>query len=340
MDLEKPIKSVKLAVILPAYMEGEHIYANLVRVSKTLKDHNYEIIVVNDGSQDNTLSECQRAAQDGYPIQVIHQKINRGKGATLFHGFEYASGDLIAFLDADLEIDPDNILHLWEVMKDKDADVVAGVKDPIENRFPFLRRLMSIIYRLSISFLFGLSISDTQTGIKLFKRSVLEATIPRLTISRFAFDIELLVAASRFGYRIVEQPVKITYHRAGSFGRMNIRNIFGTFIDTLAIYYRASFWRWLEPSVGTRLWMVIFTLGIFLFGVGVGKIMTPIIFNPPISQIFHIIALQFLPTTLRDWLLVISGIVMIIVSLIELNKTLLKAFVRRDRGDLAGIFRR
>ena len=330
-----------LSIILPAYNEGENIYANIARICETLRGRQFEVIVVDDGSLDNTYDEAQRAHADGYPVQAIRQDANRGKGATLFHGFGFASGERIAFLDADLEIAPEYLLSLLKVMGETGADVIAGVKDMDENQFPWARRMMSNVYRRSVAFLFGLAITDTQTGIKLFKREVLEATVPRLKISRFAFDIELLVAASRFGFTIVEYPVRIAYSRTGSLGRMNTRNIFGAFIDTLSIYSRASFWRWLEPGLGMRIWMLLFIVGIFLFGVGVGKLLTPVILQGPVKQIFHFIALQFLPTNFRDWLLLGGGLALIILSSIQLNKKLLEAFVRRDRGDdLAGIFRK
>jgi glycosyltransferase involved in cell wall biosynthesis len=331
---------LQLSVIMPAYGEGRHLYANILRVCETLKDHRYEVIVVDDGSRDDTCSESRRTADAGYPVKTVRQEANRGKGATLFHGFEFASGELIAFLDADLEIGPENILGLWKMMEEQNVDVVAGVKDPAENKFPLLRRMMSGFYRRSVLFLFGLKISDTQTGIKLFRREVLEAAIPRMKTSRFAFDIELLVAASRFGYTIAEYPVRVAYRRSGRFGRMNLRHIMGSFIDTLTIYYRASFWRWLRPSLATQLLMILFVLGVFLFGVGVGKILTPLLPRPSLRYITHFLYLQFLPLRLRDWLLVIIGIALIVLTLIQLNKSLLKAFTRRDRGDLAGIFRK
>ncbi|MCF6278425.1 MAG: glycosyltransferase family 2 protein [Anaerolineales bacterium] len=330
-----------LSIILPAFNEGEHIYANIVRIYKTLAGQDFELIVVDDGSADHTFDEVRRAHADGYLLLAIQQTDNRGKGATLFHGFEFARGKRIVFLDADLEIAPENVLRLMQVMDESGADVVAGIKDTADNQFPWLRRMMSHIFRHNVSFLFGLTISDTQTGIKLFKREVLESTVHRLTVSRFAFDIELLIAASRFGFSIVECPVKIAYRRTGSLGRMNLRNMLGAFADTVSIYYRASFWRWLEPSLATRLWMVLFVAGIFLFGVGVGKLLTPVILQGATKKVFYYIALQFLPTGLRDWLLFIGGFLLIVMSLIQLNKKLLDAFVRRDRGDdLAGIFRK
>ena len=332
--------SIKISIILPAYNEGLHIYANLLKICGALKSQEFEIIVVDDGSSDNTFSESKRAAGNERPIKSVQLESNRGKGASLFRGFKEASGELIAFLDADLEIAPHYIVKLLAAMRKNKADVVAGVKDPIMNHFPLQRRFMSVLYRGTIGFLFGLNITDTQTGIKLFKREVLESAAPRLRVSRFAFDIELLVAASRFGYKIIEYPIEVTYVRKGRLGRMKLGTLIGTFFDTLAVYFRASFWRWLEPSIGTQFWMIVFVLGVFLAGVGFSKLLTPVILKPPFNEIAHYIFLQFIPTALRDKLLAIGGTLILLVALIQLNKSLLNAFARRDRGDLAGIFRK
>lgn len=340
MQKLKDKKEIKLSVIVPAYNEGSHIYANLLKICDAVKKYDFELIVVDDGSADKTFSECKRAAKTCRNIKPLHLKTNVGKGASLFRGFEKARGKYIAFLDADLEIAPIHVVKLLAIMQKTKADVVAGVKDPVTNRFPFQRQVMSAIYRQTVSFLFGLNITDTQTGIKLFKREVLEDAIPRLSVSRFAFDIELLVAASRFGYTIIEQPVEVTYRREGGLGRMKPRHVFGTFWDTLTIYFRASFWRWLEPSAGTQFWMIVFVLGVFLAGIGFAKILTPVILRPPFNEVAHIIFLQFLPIPLRDRLLAVAGLLLLIIALIQLNKSLLNAFARKDRGDLAGILRK
>ena len=332
--------SLELSVILPAYNEGAHIRANIQRVCEALKGLQFEIIVVDDGSSDNTFTESQRASESGLPVRAVRQEQNRGKGASLFHGFEFTRGERIAFLDSDLEIAPENLLALMKVMEERNADVVAGVKDLQDNQFPPARRLMSRGYRTMVAFLFGLTITDTQTGIKLFRRAVLSDAIPRVSARRFAFDIELLVAASRFGYRIVEQPVSIGYHRVGGFGRMSISNILGMFVDTLAIYYRASFWRWLNPGLLAQTWMVMFVVGVFLTGVGFAKLITPIIPQGAAKQILHILLLQFIPSPGRDWLILLMGILFVIISLIQLNKIVMNAFGRHDNNDISGIIRK
>ena len=112
-------------------------------------------------------------------------------------------------------------------------------------------------------------------------------------------------------------------------------------LDCVHIYYRASFWSWLQPGIAARVWMIVFVLGVFLFGVGVAKLLTPVVLEPPIRQVFRVIALQFLPPLLRDWLVLIGGGVLVAVSLIQLNKILLAAFARRDAGaGLADLLRR
>ncbi len=340
MTLPTQTSMPDLSVIMPAYNEGAHIYANLERVCAALKSLRFEIIVVDDGSRDNTFSESERAAADGLPVRAVHQEQNRGKGASLFHGFGFASGALVAFLDSDLEIAPENLLQLMDVMRKENADVVAGVKDLQANQFPPLRRLMSRGYRSMVAFLFGLTITDTQTGIKLFRREVLADSIPRVAARRFAFDIELLVAASRFGYRIVEQPVEIAYRRVGRLGRMNLSSVVGTFIDTLAIYYRASFLSWLNPGLRAQTWMALFVLGVFLSGIGVAKLITPAVLRPPFSNIVRVLLLQFLPPVLRDWLILFIGALFVILSLIQLNRIVMDAFRHRDRDGLSGIHRK
>jgi glycosyltransferase involved in cell wall biosynthesis len=335
-----PETSPELSIIMPAYNEGQHIRANILRVCDALADMRYEIIVVDDGSSDNTFDESQGAAEAGNPVRVVKNETNLGKGASLFRGFNTSQGALIVFLDSDLEIAPENILKLIQVMQAEKADVVAGVKDLQSNQFPPLRRLMSRGYRAMVSFLFGLSITDTQTGIKLFRREVLTDAIPRVSARRFAFDIELLVAASRFGYRIVERPVEISYHRRGGLGRVNLSQVFNMTFDTLAIFYRASFWHWLNPSLRAQIWMIMFVFGIFLSGVGFAKLLTPTIPQGFAKQFFYIVLLQFIPSPLRDWLILLIGFLFIIFSLLQLNRIVMNAFGRLDHDGLSGITRK
>jgi hypothetical protein len=118
---------------------------------------------------------------------------------------------------------------------------------------------------------------------------------------------------------------------------MSLRHLAEMTLDASRIYYRASFWSWLNPGPLARLWMIVFVLGVFLFGVGVAKVLTPVVLQGPVRDAFRIVALQFLPTVVRDWLVLGGGALMVLVSLVQLNKILLAAFARRDRAGLAGL---
>ena len=102
--------------------------------------------------------------------------------------------------------------------------------------YPPLRRVYSFFYYMLVRALFGLPVRDTQTGIKLFKRVVLERVLPRILVKRFAFDLELLANVHHFGYRIVEAPVTLNFQRVCS--RLRLSAVWNVFLDTLAIFYR------------------------------------------------------------------------------------------------------
>ena len=228
----------RLTVIIPAYNEAEHIFANVAQVCATLTEASFDVIVADDGSLDATTPEAQRLPAAGYPVRCVRQETNRGKGAALAYGFEFASGLWIAFLDADLEIEPAYVPRLLAALQAERADAIIGVKTfAADCPFPWSRRVLSRLYRQLVSLLFGLPVSDTQTGIKVFRREVLEAVLPNLRVRRFAFDVELLIAVMRLGYRIAEYPVTVTYRRRGRGGRIGLGQMARMLYDTLAIYF-------------------------------------------------------------------------------------------------------
>jgi len=233
-------KNLKISVIMPAYNEGDHIYRNIQDIVGLFQklEQSFEIIVVDDASSDNTFREAKRAKDVFTNVIVLKNEINYGKGWSIRKGFSYVTGGYVVFLDADFELDPNQIEHFFEMMSSSKSDVVIGCKRHPQSKiaYPLYRKILSIGYFFLVKRLFGLPIRDTQTGLKVFKYEVLEQVMPKLLIKSFAFDLEILVLAFSFGYKIAEAPVIVTCKK--KFGHIGLFSILSILIDTLAIYYR------------------------------------------------------------------------------------------------------
>src|SRR3989344_557047 len=242
----------KLSIIIPAYNEERNIYRTLDALVKTQDalNYDYEILVVIDGSPDNTASESRRHPSPR--VQVLEYSPNRGKGYAIKYGVRHARGEFITFTDAGGDFAPDQFdkyLNLLELFK---ADIVIGSKRPPASRvhYPTLRRIYSKIYYLMIRVLFGLRVTDTQAGIKFFTREYAQNVLPRLLVKQYAFDLEMLVVGRQLGYtRIFEAPVEMEFNKSTSgIGYNAIRSII---IDTLAVFYRANILRYYTKKVGS-----------------------------------------------------------------------------------------
>lgn len=328
----------KISVIMPAFNEEQVIYHSIQETARALAGCDYEIVVVDDGSSDRTYPEAQRAALENPHVYVVRYERNGGKGYALRYGFDHCSGDLVAFLDADLDLHPRQLQTLYRVMQETGADAVIGSKRHPESRlnYPWHRKVISTVYFRLVKVLFGLAVRDTQTGIKLFRHAVLADAFPRIQTVGYAYDLELLVAATRFGYRIAEAPVELSFQRQPQ-GRIGIQAILATWLDTMRIFYRASFWKWLSPANATKFWMLAFVAGLVIASLGVASALTFLHLPPWVSQVSYYVTLKFIPRVWRNVLLVSGGMVVTMVSLLELNKSVMRAFARADDGDLVGI---
>ncbi len=330
------MKTCKLSVILPAYNEGQQIAASIRETARALAGRNHEIIVVDDGSTDDTLEQAQAAAGDPC-VKIVHHEPNRGKGYALKHGFSEATGDLVAFLDADNDLPPAQLLNLMQIMDRDQADVVIGSKLHPESKlvYPPLRRVVSLAYFNLVHFLFGLPVHDTQTGIKLFRREVLAQVFPHLQIEGFAFDLEMLVAAHLYGYSIAEAPVILDF-QTGSRPLNVFRAGIAMARDTFLVFYWTSFWKWLDPSLALKFWTVALIAGLIAGSVGLGHLLNNFGTTPPFDRLFDLLLLRFLDRTLRDFILLVGGTAVLVIAAIQLNRQIVMAFSRRDRTDFWG----
>lgn len=233
-----------VSIIIPAYKQEKTIKKDVSRIYDTMSKTRwmFEIIVVVDGFVDKTLIEAKKVKKDN--ILVVGYENNRGKGYAVRYGMARASGGIIAFIDSGMDINPNGISMILEHMEWYNADVIVGSKrhEASKINYPQIRRFYSWGYHTLIRFLFGLRLKDTQTGLKVFRREVLEKVLPRLMVKKFAFDVEILAVARKLGFkRIYEAPVDVnwdssrTSFNAFLFLDGNIRRML---VDTFAIFYR------------------------------------------------------------------------------------------------------
>ncbi|MBI4039334.1 glycosyltransferase [Candidatus Daviesbacteria bacterium] len=253
----KSTRRLLLSVVIPAYRQERTITADVRRILQTLEEglfqYDYEIIVVVDGQADKTLEHAKKVKSA--KIKVIGYDKNHGKGYAVRYGMARAKGDLVAFIDAGQDISPKGIMMLLAHMEWYDADIIVGSKrHPVSQvNYPLRRKMISFLSQVLIKALFNLNVRDTQSGLKIFKRKVLEDVLPRLLVKKYAMDIEILAVAKSLGYRrIYEAPIEVHFDRATS--SVGLQTIFYTLIDTLAIFYRLMILRYYSNS-NKRKWI-------------------------------------------------------------------------------------
>lgn len=244
VETESQQRPIELSVVVPAYREGPRIHDNLARLVRELDTlgTGYEVIVVSDGNTDGTATEARRLGSPA--VKVFHYPMNIGKGFALSLGVAQSSAPLVTFIDADMELDPANIRSFLNLMQTSHYDAVVGSKRHAESEvsYPAFRRFQSAVYQILVRVLFNLNVRDTQTGLKLFRREVLEQALPLLAIKKFAFDLELMVVASQLGYgSIREAPIKLDYQFTST---VNLRSAWRILWDTAAIFYRLRILRY------------------------------------------------------------------------------------------------
>ncbi len=209
-----PLSDIHLSVIVPAYNESARIRPGLAQVLDYLRARPYtwELLVVDDGSNDDTAKVVQ-AALAGVPnARLISYRPNRGKGYAVRSGVLQALGEYVVFLDADMSTPVEEITPAMAHLEAGLDMVVGSRRHPqarIARRPPFFRRFASAIFDLVRNVIVGLSqYSDTQCGFKAYRRTAVVPLYQQAVINRFMFDVELLYLAERSGLKTVEMPVR------------------------------------------------------------------------------------------------------------------------------------
>ncbi len=205
-----------VSIVIPAYNEARRLPATLAgwRDFLNAQAFAWEILVVDDGSADATSNVAAAAG-----ARVIRLNPNEGKGGAVRAGVLAASGEFIAFADADMNVAPAHLREALGRLEDGRADLVAGRRDLAEYAMAEgpIRLLAGGLVQATRRVVVMSAIRDTQCGFKVFRRELGRAIFTRTRVRSFAFDIEVLFLARKLGARIVELPVSTTYHAESSF---------------------------------------------------------------------------------------------------------------------------
>jgi len=218
--------AVDLSMVIPAYNEARRLPPTLTRLRDYLDAgaDSYEVLVVDDGSDDDTLAVAQAVAQDWPQLEVLALPHNQGKGAAVREGMLHARGALRAFSDADLSTPIEELPRLRSHLGGACHVAIASRDAPgsdIQVHQPRWREFMGRTYNRILRLLVLPGIRDTQCGFKLFTAEAAVALFTPLETFRFGFDAEVLVRAHRRGWEIAEVPVRwrhVEESRVGGIG--------------------------------------------------------------------------------------------------------------------------
>jgi glycosyltransferase involved in cell wall biosynthesis len=194
---------VKTCVIIPTYNEAK----NIADLLKAIKLHNLDVVVVDDGSSDDT---SLIASANG--VVVLRNQHNQGKGASLIKGFNYAlirGYDAVITMDGDGQHLPEDILFFLRLARYSDSAIFIGNRMQKAKNMPFLRLMTNRFMSWFLSSMAKQRVPDTQCGFRLFKKEVLERV--SLSTSKYETESEIIIKSSRLGFRIESVPIKTVY---------------------------------------------------------------------------------------------------------------------------------
>ena len=235
------MKKLTVSVVLPVYNEELTISKTCAAVLQySIENPEYEFVFVDDGSLDNTLAILtdQIAASGSSRITVVGYAENRGKGFAIQHGYSFTKGDCIAMADGDLAYSLDQLDRLVEELQDNDVAIGVRTARPWLERggLPLYRKILGQGFNRIVRLLFSLPYTDTQAGLKGFRRPAATAIFSRCRLTRFASDVEIIVIAKRQNLKIgqVDVVVSPSHQESGSAVRP-IRDSIQMFSDLLCI---------------------------------------------------------------------------------------------------------
>ena len=209
---DKRLANLNYSIVIPAYNESARLGATLNKVLSYIAEHgcDAEVIVVNDGSRDNTADIVRDLARNNPALRLVENPGNRGKGYSVRNGMLHALGRVVVFSDADLSSPIEEVPKLLQAISEG-ADIAIGSrwleKGRQTHQQPLYRQFFGRCFNAVTRGVMGLHFADTQCGFKAFTRAAAQTVFQLQTIERWGFDPEILFIALKCGYRVDEVPV-------------------------------------------------------------------------------------------------------------------------------------
>ncbi len=250
MKVSTPGSSIYLSIIIPVYNGGSQITSNVKKIIDSVKDRGYtfEIILIDDGSLDNTGLEITKLAENLPWIRSLFNDQNKGKGFSVRKGILASRGDYVLYTDADVAYPISQVEDLLKCLQEG-YDIALGsrayeesrfILSPRDFRYIFQRHLIGRIFNLFVRAVLLEKIRDTQSGFKCFTRKAALHLFSKQFHNDFSFDVEVLFLAQKLGYRIKEIPVVVEYSGGPSSVKL-LRDSFRMFWEVWHI--KLDYWR-------------------------------------------------------------------------------------------------
>ena len=246
---------MNISVVIPLFNEEESISELVAWIAKVMYDNNYtyEIVIVDDGSTDNSWDEIRKLTEEYGSVRAIRFRRNYGKSAALFCGFSEAEGDVVFTMDADLQDSPDEIPAMYKMIVNDKFDMVSGWKkkrhDPITKTIP--SKLYNWVGRVTT----GIGLHDMNCGLKAYRRDVVKSIEVYGEMHHYIPVLAKQAGFCRIGEKVVE-------HRARKYGKtkFGIERFINGFLDLMSILFMTKF--------GKKPMHLFGTLGVFVFLLG------------------------------------------------------------------------
>lgn len=241
-------RKAKISVIMPAYNVEDTLKEAVAKTLDTLASivDDYEVIIVDDGSTDRT-AEIASSLDKNPHLKVLRHARNMGKGAAIKTGVKHATGEYTILIDADMEINPEQIRGLITMLREYDVIVASKRCKGSIYKAPLMRKILSTAFNALTMLLLKVKIRDTQTGLKAFKSTWLKRIMNLILVKRYAYDAEVLAVANLLKLKIGEVPVHVVQS-----ARFSPRAVMHMLIDLMGITYRLRLIKWYQKNLHRR----------------------------------------------------------------------------------------